>query len=99
MDTMTQKDNPLAHEGVPLWEGKSLGELFEKFGVRAPHHRQDEWYMGFTVNTLVQMTEPELDEVIQIMLEDFHIGLLLGERYGFKVAVQAEKKTIEEGGL
>jgi hypothetical protein len=55
--------------------------------------------MGFTVNTLVQMTEPELDEVIQIMLEDFHIGLLLGERYGFKVAVQAEKKTIEEGGL
>jgi hypothetical protein len=55
--------------------------------------------MGFTVNTLVQMTELELDEVIQIMLEDFHIGLLLGERYGLKVAVQAEKKTIEEGGL
>jgi hypothetical protein len=55
--------------------------------------------MGFTVNTLVRMTEPELDEVIQIMLEDFHMGLLLGERYGLKVAVWAEKKTIEEGGL
>jgi hypothetical protein len=45
------------------------------------------------------MTEPELFEVIQIMLEDFHMGLLLGDWYGLKVAAWAEKKTIEEGGL
>ncbi|CAM6019410.1 unnamed protein product [Sphagnum balticum] len=98
MDTMTQKDNPLAHEGMPRWEGKSLGQLFEKFGVRR-HTIAKMSDMAFTVNTLVRMTEPELDEVIQIMLEDFLMGLLLGERYGLKVAVRVEKKTIEEGGL
>jgi hypothetical protein len=98
MDTMTQKDNPLAHEGMPRWEGKSLGEMFEKFGVRR-HTIAKMSDMEFTVNTLVRMTEPELDEVIQIMLEDFHMGLLLGERYGLKIAVRVEKKTIEEGEL
>jgi hypothetical protein len=95
---MTQKDNPLAHEGMPRWEGKSLGEMFEKFGVRR-HTIAKMSDMAFTVNTLVRMTEPELDEVIQIMLEEFHMGLLLGERDGLQVAVRVEKKTIEEGGL
>jgi len=83
MDTMTQKDNPLAHESMPRWEGKSLGEQFEKFGVRC-HTIAKMSDMGCTVNTLVRMTKPELDEVIQIMLEDFHMGLLLGERYGLR---------------
>ncbi len=83
MDTMTKKDNPLAHEGMPRWEGKSLGEQFEKFGVRC-HTIAKMSDMGCTVNTLVRMTKPELDEVIQIMLEDFHMGLLLGERYGLR---------------
>jgi hypothetical protein len=45
------------------------------------------------------MTEPELDEVIHIMLEDFRMGLLLGERYGLKVAVRAEKKKLRKVGF
>ncbi len=40
--------------------------------------------MVFTVNTLIAMTEQELDEVIQTMVENFHIELLLGQRYGLK---------------
>jgi hypothetical protein len=35
--------------------------------------------MVFTVNTLIAMTEQELDEVIQTMVENFHIELLLGQ--------------------
>jgi hypothetical protein len=42
------------------------------------------------------MTEQELDDVIQTMVENFHIELLFGERYGLKAAVRAEKKAIED---
>jgi hypothetical protein len=44
------------------------------------------------------MTEQELDEVIQSMVENFHIELLLGERYGLKVAVRTEKKQLRKVG-
>ncbi|CAK9190301.1 unnamed protein product [Sphagnum jensenii] len=98
MDTMTHKDNPLAYEfftGMPRREGKTLEELFENYGVR--HHTLAKMSdMGFTVNTLIRMTEQELDEVIQTMVENFHIELLFGERYGVKAAIRAEKKAIED---
>ncbi len=95
---MTQKDNPLDHEGVPCRHGKTLQDLFENYGVqqRTIAKMSD---MAFTVNILVFMTEQELDEVIQSRVENFHIELLLGERYGLKVAVRTEKKGIEKGGL
>jgi len=95
---MTQKDNPLDHECVPCRDGKTLQELFENYGVRQ-HTIAKMSDIAFTVNTLVFMTEQELDEVIQSMVENFHIELLLGERYGLKVAVRTEKKAIEKGWL
>jgi hypothetical protein len=98
MDTMAHKDSPLAYEfftGMPRREGKTLEELFENYGVR--HHTLAKMSdLGFTVNTLIRMTEQELDEVIQTMVENFHIELLFGERYGVKAAIRAEKKAIED---
>jgi hypothetical protein len=58
-------------------------QLFEYYGMW--HHTLAQMSdMGFTVNTLIAMTEQELDEVIQTMVENFHIQLVLGERYGLK---------------
>ncbi|CAM6044037.1 unnamed protein product [Sphagnum compactum] len=98
MNTMAQKDNPLAYEfftGMPRRETRTLEDLFDNYGVR--HQTLAKISdMGFTVNTLIRMTEQELDDVIQTMVENFHIELLFGERYGLKAAVRAEKKAIED---
>jgi len=98
MNTMAQKDNPLAYEfftGMPRRETRTLEDLFDNYGVR--HQTLAKINdMGFTVNTLIRMTEQELDDVIQTMVENFHIELLFGERYGLKAAVRAEKKAIED---
>ncbi len=98
MNTMAQKDNPLAYEfftGMPRQETRTLEDLFDNYGVR--HQTLAKISdMGFTVNTLIRMTEQELDDVIQTMVENFHIELLFGERYGLKAAVRAEKKAIED---
>lgn len=52
--------------------------------------------MGFTVSTLVNMTEAELDDVIQTISDILQMELLVGERYGIKSAVRAEKKHLDE---
>ncbi|KAJ7233743.1 hypothetical protein O6H91_Y451700 [Diphasiastrum complanatum] len=52
--------------------------------------------MGFTVNTLVNMTEQELEDVITTILETYQVELLVGEKYGIKSAIRAEKKHKEE---
>ncbi len=96
---LTQKDNPLDHEGMPCRDGKTLQELYENYGVRQHTIAKMSDMALITVNTLVFMTEQKLDEVIQSMVENFHIELLLGERYGLKVAVRTEEKAIEKGGL
>ncbi|KAL3684809.1 hypothetical protein R1sor_002831 [Riccia sorocarpa] len=76
-------------------EVRTLEDLFQGYGVRiATLAKMTE--MGFTVSTLVNMTEAELDDVIQTISDILQVELLVGERYGIKSAIRAEKKHIEE---
>ena len=72
-----------------------LEDLFKDYGVRTSTIVKF-LEMGFTVNTLVNMTEPEIDDVITTMMEGYQMELLVGEKYGLKSAIRAEKKRQEE---
>lgn len=74
---------------------KSLEDLFKDYGVRLTTIAKV-MELGFTVSTLVNMTEQEIDDVIKILPEGYHIELLVGEKYGLKSAIRAEKKRHEE---
>lgn len=52
--------------------------------------------MGFTVNTLVDMKEEEVDEMMNSLSHLFRWDLLVGERYGIKSAIRAERRRLEE---
>ncbi|KAJ7533347.1 hypothetical protein O6H91_13G044600 [Diphasiastrum complanatum] len=52
--------------------------------------------MGFTVNTMLNMTEQEVEDLIKAMFEIYNVELLVGEKYGIKSAIRAEKKHMEE---
>ena len=52
--------------------------------------------MGFTVSTLVDMKEEELDDMMNSLSHLFRWELLVGERYGIKAAVRAERRRLEE---
>jgi hypothetical protein len=74
---------------------QTLEELFQGYGVRiATLAKMTE--MGFTVSTLVNMTEAELDDIIQTIADILQMDLLVGERYGIKSAVRAEKRHLDE---
>ncbi|GLJ52812.1 hypothetical protein SUGI_1125080 [Cryptomeria japonica] len=76
-------------------ELKSLEELFREYGVRyMTMAKMTE--MGFTANTLVNMTEEEVDDLIKTLVEIYRMDLLLGERYGIKSAIRAEKKRLQD---
>ncbi|CAM6082502.1 unnamed protein product [Calypogeia fissa] len=76
-------------------EVRTLEDLFQGYGVRmATLAKMTE--MGFTVSTLVNMTEAELDDIIQTISDILQMELLVGERYGIKSAVRAEKRHIDE---
>lgn len=52
--------------------------------------------MGFTVSTLVDMKEEEVDEMMNSLSHIFRWDLLVGERYGIKAAIRAERRRLEE---
>lgn len=74
---------------------KLLEDLFNDYGVRLTTIAKF-MELGFTVSTLVNMTEQEIDDVIKTMLEGYHVELLVGEKYGLKAAIRAERKRQEE---
>ncbi|KAH7285523.1 hypothetical protein KP509_33G031700 [Ceratopteris richardii] len=74
---------------------KLLEDLFKDYGVRSTTIIKV-MEMGFTVNTLVNMMEQEIDDLIKTMTESYHMELLVGEKYGLKSAIRAEKKRQEE---
>nr|AAF77607.1 ZamfuNdly protein [Zamia furfuracea] len=74
---------------------KSLEDLFREYGVRySTLTKMCE--MGFTANTLVNMTEEEIEDLMKTLVEIYRMDLLIGERYGIKSAVRAEKKRLQE---
>ncbi|KAK4765166.1 hypothetical protein SAY86_026256 [Trapa natans] len=50
--------------------------------------------LGFTVNTLIDMRDEELDDMMNSLSQIFRWELLVGERYGIKAAVRAERRRL-----
>nr|BAK96216.1 LEAFY-like protein [Torenia fournieri] len=72
-----------------------LEDLFQAYGIRyftAAKIAE----LGFTVNTLLDMRDEELDEMMNSLSQIFRWELLVGERYGIKAAVRAERRRIDD---
>ncbi|PKI66662.1 hypothetical protein CRG98_012857 [Punica granatum] len=70
-----------------------MEELFQAYGIRyftAAKIAE----LGFTVNTLIDMKEEELDDMMNSLSQIFRYELLVGERYGIKSAVRAERRRL-----
>ena len=72
-----------------------LEELFQAYGIRY-YTAAKIAELGFTVNTLVDMKDEELDDMMNSLSQIFRWDLLVGERYGIKAAVRAERRRIDE---
>ncbi|KAL8139195.1 hypothetical protein V2J09_005196 [Rumex salicifolius] len=82
----------------PQGQGQQLGgleELFQAYGIRY-YTASKIAEMGFTANTLVDMREEELDDMINSLSHIFRWDLLVGEKYGIKAAVRAERRRLQE---
>ncbi|XP_076893613.1 floricaula/leafy homolog [Bidens hawaiensis] len=72
-----------------------LEEVFHAYGVRYFTAAKIS-ELGFTANTLLDMKDEELDEMMNSLCHIFRWELLVGERYGIKAAVRAERRRVEE---
>ncbi|XP_057519053.1 floricaula/leafy homolog [Amaranthus tricolor] len=72
-----------------------LEDLFQAYGIRY-YTAAKIAEMGFTVSTLVDMKEEEVEEMMNSLSHLFRWDLLVGERYGIKAAIRAEKRRLEE---
>nr|AHJ90706.1 CyLFY [Cylindrocystis sp. EM-2014] len=52
--------------------------------------------MGFSVGTLVNLTEAEVDYVVRTIRETQHVDLPLGEQLGIKAGIRAERRYLED---
>lgn len=81
--------------GVRPRELGGLEELFQDYGIRyftAAKIAE----LGFTASTLVDMKDEELDEMMNSLSQIFRWELLVGERYGIKAAVRAERRRLDD---
>ncbi|QHO02258.1 uncharacterized protein DS421_13g422260 [Arachis hypogaea] len=79
-----------------LMEGTGgLKELFHAYGVRY-YTAAKVAELGFTARTLVDMKEEELEHMMNSLSQIFRWDLLVGERYGIKAAVRAERRRIQD---
>ncbi|MED6113320.1 hypothetical protein PIB30_069696 [Stylosanthes scabra] len=75
-----------------------LDDLFHAYGIRYfTAAKMAE--LGFTVRTLVDMKDDEIDDMMNSLSQIFRWDLLVGERYGVKAAVRAERRRLEEEEL
>lgn len=72
-----------------------LEELFQAYGIRY-YTAAKIAELGFTVSTLVNMKDEELDDMMNSLSQFFRWDLLVGERYGIKAAVRAERRRIDD---
>ncbi|XP_047331931.1 floricaula/leafy homolog 2 [Impatiens glandulifera] len=66
-----------------------LEDLFHAYGIRY-YTAAKISELGFTVSTLIDMKDEELDDMMNSLSHLFRYELLVGERYGIKAAVRAE---------
>ncbi|KAL2347109.1 hypothetical protein Fmac_001109 [Flemingia macrophylla] len=89
---------PPFHPARPPRELGGLEELFQAYGIRyftAAKIAE----LGFTVSTLVDMKDEELDDMMNSLSQIFRWDLLVGERYGIKAAVRAERRRLDDDDL
>lgn len=72
-----------------------LEDLFQAYGIRY-YTAAKIAELGFTVSTLLNMKDEELDEMMNSVSHIARWDLLVGERYGIKAAVRAERRRIDE---
>nr|O22621.1 RecName: Full=Protein ALF; AltName: Full=Aberrant leaf and flower protein [Petunia x hybrida]AAC49912.1 ALF protein [Petunia x hybrida] len=72
-----------------------LEEMFQAYGIRY-YTAAKITELGFTVNTLLDMKDDELDDMMNSLSQIFRWELLVGERYGIKAAIRAERRRLEE---
>ncbi|KAE8693988.1 Floricaula/leafy-like protein 2 [Hibiscus syriacus] len=96
--TMAAATAPQPHTAACMGRQRDVGgleELFQAYGIRY-YTAATIAELGFTVNTLLGMKEEELDEMMNCVSQIFRWELLVGERYGIKAAVRAERRRLEE---
>ncbi|WOH10010.1 hypothetical protein DCAR_0729471 [Daucus carota subsp. sativus] len=76
-------------------EVSGLVELFQAYGIRY-YTAAKIAELGFTVNTLLDMRDEELDEMMNSLSQIFRWDLLVGERYGIKASVRAERRRLDD---
>nr|AAY30859.1 FL [Prunus dulcis] len=79
----------------PQRELGGLEDLFQAYGVRY-YTAAKIAELGFTVNTLLDMRDGELDDMMSSLSQIFRWDLLVGERYGIKAAVRAERRRLDD---
>nr|AAM46141.1 LEAFY-like protein 1 [Vitis vinifera] len=72
-----------------------LEDLSQEYGVRY-YTAAKIAELGFTVSTLLDMKDEELDDMMNSLCQIFRWDLLVGERYGIKAAVRAERRRLDE---
>ncbi|XP_073147373.1 floricaula protein [Henckelia pumila] len=72
-----------------------LEEMFQAYGIRY-YTAAKIADLGFTVNTLLDMRDEELEEMMNSLCQIFRWDLLVGERYGIKAAVRAERRRLDD---
>ncbi|KAI3929571.1 hypothetical protein MKX01_025739 [Papaver californicum] len=69
-----------------------LEDFFQPYGIR--YHTVDKISeLGFTVKTLLEMRDEDLDDMMNNVSLIYRWELLVGERYGIKAAVHAEQRN------
>jgi hypothetical protein len=86
---------PLA---LPANAPRELEDLVAGYGVR-PSTVARISELGFTASTLLGMTERELDDMMAALAGLFRWDVLLGERFGLRAALRAERgRFMSPGG-
>nr|AFR67540.1 LFY [Allium cepa] len=106
--------DPYTHSPAPLfkWDPRSpplppplhpsaprgLADVFNGYGIRylTVIHIGE---LGFTPSTLLGMRDEELDDMMTTLSHLFRWELLVGERYGIKAAVRAERRRLDPAFL
>ncbi|CAO2043569.1 unnamed protein product [Urochloa humidicola] len=82
----------------PVSVPRELEDLVAGYGVR-PSTVARISELGFTASTLLAMTERELDDMMAALAGLFRWDLLLGERFGLRAALRAERgRVLSLGG-
>nr|QDJ01258.1 LEAFY Protein [Astragalus sinicus] len=94
--TMSPATAPVPYH--PVRAPRELGgleELFQAYGIRY-YTAAKIAELGFTVSTLIDMKDEELDDMMNSLSQIFRWDLLVGERYGIKAAIRAERRRVDD---